>query len=75
MPFDVTSFVIEFEGGETSEAQVVEGFQHLINTGIAWQLQGSYGRTARNLIEAGICKPAGEWTPEQAREAFEAQAV
>lgn len=28
-------------------------FQDLVNTGMAWKLEGSIGRTAMNLIEAG----------------------
>ena len=38
-----------------SEYQVVEAWQFLIDSGLVWSLQGSFGRTARNLIEAGIC--------------------
>lgn len=41
-----------------SEEQVVEAWQHLIDTGLAWQLQGWFGRTAHALIEQGICRPA-----------------
>ena len=33
----------------------LEAFQYLIDTGLAWQLQGWFGRTARDLIEAGEC--------------------
>jgi hypothetical protein len=35
---------------------IVEAWQHLVDTGIAWKLQGSYGRQATALIEAGIIK-------------------
>ena len=38
-----------------TEDQVVEAWQHLIDTGMAWTLQGWFGRRATALIEAGIC--------------------
>jgi hypothetical protein len=41
-----------------SEEQVVEAWQFLINTGLAWKLQGRFGRTAARLIEDGICTAA-----------------
>ena len=41
-----------------SEEQVIEAWQHLINTGLAWRLQGSFGRMAQRLIEDGICTEA-----------------
>ena len=41
-----------------SEDQVVQAWQTLINTGLAWKLQGWFGRTATDLIERGICQPA-----------------
>ena len=40
-----------------SEEQVIEAWQHLIDTGMAWQLQGWFGRTAMHLIEEGYCTP------------------
>lgn len=38
-----------------SEEQVIEAWQYLIDTGLAWQLQGWFGRTAAHLISEGIC--------------------
>lgn len=38
-----------------SEDQIYEAWQQLIDTGLCWQLQGWFGRTANALIEAGIC--------------------
>jgi len=37
-----------------SEEQVINAWQHLVDTGLAWQLQGFFGRTANSLIEQGI---------------------
>ena len=49
--------IIAFEQGDMDEAEVNEFFQELIDSGLAWLLQGHYGRTARRLIEAGLCSP------------------
>lgn len=38
-----------------SEEQVIEAWQYLIDSGLAWKLQGWFGRTANQLIEEGIC--------------------
>lgn len=51
--FDCVGGIIAFESGELDQTEVVELFQHLVNTGLAWKLQGSYGRTAHALIESG----------------------
>jgi hypothetical protein len=37
-----------------SEEQVLEAWQFLVNSGLAWQLQGFFGRTATQLIERGL---------------------
>ena len=34
---------------------VISGYQDLINSGDAWRLEGSVGRTAMGLIESGQC--------------------
>jgi len=44
------------EGVEpASEARTLEAWQHLIDTGLAWRLQGWFGRKAAGLIEEGLC--------------------
>lgn len=54
----LVDWVIAYEDDRLTEQEVIEGFQRLIDTGIAWKWQGSYGRTARALIDAGICTEA-----------------
>ena len=46
-----------FEEADNTE-EVIAAWQHLIDTGLAWQLQGRFGRTAQNLINQGICRRA-----------------
>lgn len=52
--------IMAWEMGEMHEEDEVEFFQELINNGMAWTLQGCYGRNARALIEAGLCYPKRE---------------
>ena len=47
--------VIAYEQGELDEEGIIDLFQELINSGLAWEMQGSYGRTAKALIDAGYC--------------------
>ena len=52
----MTTFVehiIKYESGDMDEDEAIDFFQELVNSGLAWSLQGHYGRTAMALIEAG----------------------
>lgn len=53
---DTLDFIMAYEAGELDEPEIVKGFQDLITTGLVWQLQGHYGRTAMQLIQAGLCR-------------------
>lgn len=55
--YDVTGNIIAYESGELNDEQTIDLFQHLVDNGMAWQLQGSYGRTANDLLEAGLIHP------------------
>ena len=39
-----------------SRRQYFAAWQHLVNTGVVWELQGWYGRTAMAYIEKGLLK-------------------
>lgn len=46
--------IIAYESGEMHADEIAAFFQELVDTGLAWKLQGSYGRTAIRLIQQGV---------------------
>ncbi len=54
-PFDSLGFIMAYEDGILGLPEVVKGFQALIDNGMAWRLQGSYGRMAERLIRSDHC--------------------
>lgn len=57
---DLVQNIVRYEGGEMDEEEAIAFFQGLVDTGVAWQLQGHYGRTAKHLIEAGLVRLKGQ---------------
>jgi len=53
--YDEVGAIIAYEQGDLDDTESIELFQHLIDNGMVWSLQGHYGRTATRLIEAGHC--------------------
>jgi len=53
---NLTEQLIAYECGNLTESQTIKLFQHLIDSGVVYFLQGHYGRTAEAFIEAGFCK-------------------
>lgn len=51
--------IIRYENGDMTEEEELVFFQGLVNTGLAWSLQGHYGRTAEALIEEGLITAGG----------------
>lgn len=39
---------------EGTKEQIIEAWQYLHDTGLAYKLQGWFGRTAQSLIEEGV---------------------
>ncbi len=58
--FDTVGYIMDYESGEINDERTLELFSHLIKTGRAWTLQGSYGRTAKQLIDGGYINKDGE---------------
>tara|TARA_R100000005_G_scaffold70231_1_gene37890 strand:- start:195 stop:383 length:189 start_codon:yes stop_codon:yes gene_type:complete len=43
----------------STQEELIQAWQMLVDTGMAWQLQGWFGRTAAQLIEEGLINPPG----------------
>lgn len=56
----IVTQLIDYENGELEPDEVLALFAELVKSGLAWQLQGSYGRAAAELIGAGYLSPEGE---------------
>tara|TARA_R100001440_G_scaffold45375_1_gene65090 strand:+ start:200 stop:373 length:174 start_codon:yes stop_codon:yes gene_type:complete len=47
--------IIEGVYSDLDDHEEIEAWQHLIDTGVVWHLQGHFGRTADDLIQQGVC--------------------
>jgi hypothetical protein len=58
---DLARRIDAYEEGELGDDEIVRLFQELVDTGLAWELQGHYGRRAVSLIEQGLVRsdPSG----------------
>ena len=57
MTLDIVDRIMAYEQGDMDQEDMLQFFQELIDTGLAFKLQGHYGRTATRLIEAGLVRP------------------
>jgi hypothetical protein len=53
------NYIMGYECGDLNDTESLELFSHLIKNGMAWSLQGHYGRTANNLIERELIDENG----------------
>jgi hypothetical protein len=60
--YDMTEAIMQYETGELTEEDTFELFSKLIKNGMAWSLQGHYGRTAKAMIDAELLTPNGDFT-------------
>jgi hypothetical protein len=58
-PLSYTDQIIAYECGELDHDETIQLFQGLVDTGLAWELQGTYGRTAAQLIREGVITSPG----------------
>ncbi|WJN63160.1 hypothetical protein [Streptomyces phage phiScoe44] len=54
--------LISYEEGMLDDAETLELFGKLVKSGMAWTLQGHYGRVAKDMIESGYLTEGGEVT-------------
>ena len=52
---DLATQIVRYEQDELDGLEIIELFQELINNGMAWKLQGHYGRMAEELLISGAC--------------------
>lgn len=57
---DLMRRVVQYESEANSLEWIVQLFADLIATGLAWQLQGRYGREAKAMIDEGIITVQGD---------------
>lgn len=55
----LASLIVDYENGDLDDEQVIKFFQRLVDTGLAWSLQGSYGRAAARLLDRGLIQSGG----------------
>ena len=56
---NLTDYIIRFEDNTLTDAETIELFSYLVSTKLCYHLQGSYGRYAEDLIEAGYLDREG----------------
>ena len=56
MNSEMLNKIIAFEQGELNDSEIITLFQEMVNSGLVWELQGSYGRLAMNLIDNGVVR-------------------
>jgi|TARA_R100000655_G_scaffold46343_1_gene83268 hypothetical protein len=53
-----STLLFKYESGECTEEEVIELFQNILDTKSYLWLQGQYGRTCQQLLQAGVINHA-----------------
>ena len=48
---DIIDYIMDYEMDQLDDFNTLKLFSELIKNGMAWNLQGHYGRTAQHLID------------------------
>ena len=57
MSQDLIDLIEQYETGSMDTTEdLIQFFQRIIDTGLVWQLNAHYGKTAKALIEQGYCR-------------------
>tara|TARA_R100001015_G_C4435045_1_gene30737 strand:- start:98 stop:325 length:228 start_codon:yes stop_codon:yes gene_type:complete len=57
--------IVEGVNEPKNRKQYLKAWQILVNTGMAWRLQGWFGRTAETMIENGDILSKEDWEIEE----------
>jgi hypothetical protein len=53
MKYDVSENISAYESGKLDDAAINRLFQHLVDTGLVWELEGHLSKKAVELAESG----------------------
>ena len=62
---DIIDYIMDYEMGNMSDIDTLKMFSELIKNGMAWTLQGHYGRTAQTLIDNEYLLANGDFNNEK----------
>jgi hypothetical protein len=50
---NVITYMMDYEMGNLSPDNIIKLFQYLLDSGMSWKLQGTYGRMTKTLLDSG----------------------
>jgi len=68
MTKDLVDDIMKWESGQMNDKEMITFFSKLIKSGMAWKLQGMYGRMAMGLINQGYIDNEGKINKKKLKE-------